>query len=60
MLSWQNIQMPKFVRCDDDAGEAPSVLHDSHTVHLVDKCDSQRKALKDLVKGSQSPFPVAC
>ena len=34
---WQNIQMPKFMRGNDDAGETTSVLHDRHTVHLLDK-----------------------
>ena len=32
-----NIQMPKFMRGNDDAGETTSVLHDRHTVHLGDK-----------------------
>ena len=46
MMSWQNIQMPKFVRSDDDAREATSVLDDCHTVHLVAKVPKSMKSDK--------------
>ena len=48
----RNIQMPKFMRSHDDAGETASVLDDGHTVHLVAKAqrskdgEQQRKKTK--------------
>ena len=45
MEEW-NIQMPKFMRSHDDAGETTSVLHDRHTIHLINKAKQSNNSKK--------------
>ena len=59
--------MPKFMRSHDDAGETTSVLHDRHTIHLINKAkqsNNSKKQGSDFRTGknkhSRSPFPAAC
>ena len=50
----RNIQMPKFMRSHDDAGETASVLDDGHAVHLVAKAQQSEEEKKTKHNGQKT------